>query len=67
VGRELTVLVETIDNEDNIAWGRSYRDAPEVDGLVGIMEGAHLKEGAFVKVKITEAEEYDLLGVEVVS
>ena len=51
VGRELTVLVETIDNEDNIAWGRSYRDAPEVDGLVGIMEGAHLKEGLLLKLK----------------
>ncbi|WP_286846394.1 MULTISPECIES: 30S ribosomal protein S12 methylthiotransferase RimO [Aminobacterium] len=64
-GKELMVLVEEKDIEEGIAWGRSYRDAPEVDGLVGIINGAHLQEGALVNVKIKEASEYDLLGVEV--
>ena len=34
VGRELDVLVEEVDRESGEAWGRSYRDAPEVDGMV---------------------------------
>ena len=32
--RELDVLVEEVDRESGEAWGRSYRDAPEVDGMV---------------------------------
>jgi ribosomal protein S12 methylthiotransferase len=65
VGKELTVLIENIDMEDNMAWGRSYRDAPEVDGLVGVINGSHLAKGSFVNVKITDAQEYDLLGLEI--
>ena len=63
VGRTLRVLVEEIDREGELAWGRSYRDAPEVDGLVGVSPVGTLQEGDFVSVSVTDAEEYDLFGV----
>ncbi|MBE7535710.1 MAG: 30S ribosomal protein S12 methylthiotransferase RimO [Anaerolineales bacterium] len=59
VGRTLDVLIEGRDK--NIAIGRSYRDAPEIDGLVFI-EG-EAKIGEIVPVKITGAMAYDLTGV----
>lgn len=59
VGKTLDVLVEGRDK--NIAIGRSYRDAPEIDGLVFI-EG-EAKIGEIVPVRITGAMAYDLTGV----
>ena len=59
VGRTLDVLIEG--RGDGISLGRSYRDAPEVDGLV-IVEGA-VPVGELVPVRITGALEYDLSGV----
>jgi ribosomal protein S12 methylthiotransferase len=58
VGRTLDVLVEGCDN--GITVGRSYRDAPEVDGLV-IAEG-EAEAGQMIKIKITSAMPYDLSG-----
>ncbi len=57
IGRELELLVEGVDN--NISIGRSYRDAPEIDGMV-IVEGT-LPVGEISRVKITGAMEYDLV------
>jgi ribosomal protein S12 methylthiotransferase len=62
VGKTLDVLVEGFDN--GISVGRSYRDAPEIDGLVFI-EGK-LELGQIVPVRITGAMAYDLTGVPVV-
>jgi ribosomal protein S12 methylthiotransferase len=59
VGKTLDVLVEGFDN--GISVGRSYRDAPEIDGLVFI-EGK-LEIGQIVPVRITGAMTYDLTGV----
>jgi len=59
VGRTLDVLIEGFDN--GISIGRSYRDAPEIDGLV-LVEG-RVKTGRIVPVKITGAMAYDLTGV----
>jgi ribosomal protein S12 methylthiotransferase len=58
VGRELDVLIDEIDDEGAIA--RSYADAPEIDGNVFIPEADGLATGMMVRVKITEASEYDL-------
>ena len=58
IGRDLDVLVEEMDGE--MTWGRSYRDAPEVDGLVGI-EGRGTP-GEIVRVHVTDCEEHDLFG-----
>ena len=61
VGRTLTTLIEGVDPKKNISVGRSYRDAPEVDGLV-IVEGT-VPVGEMAPVKITGALEYDLTGM----
>jgi ribosomal protein S12 methylthiotransferase len=58
VGRTLEVLVEG--TGDGISVGRSYRDAPEVDGTVIVLE--ELPTNEFASVRVTEALEYDLIG-----
>lgn len=56
-GKVLDVLIDGVDN--NISVGRSYRDAPEIDGLV-IVEG-DLPVGEISKVQVTGAMAYDLV------
>lgn len=58
VGEELDVLVEGAG--DGISIGRSYRDAPEIDGMVMLAE--ELPPGEMVRARITEALAYDLMG-----
>jgi len=58
IGKTLTVLVEGVG--DGISLGRSYRDAPEIDGMV-MVEG-DLPVGEMVPVRITGALAYDLVG-----
>jgi ribosomal protein S12 methylthiotransferase len=58
VGRTLDVLVEG--RNDGLSVGRSYRDAPEVDGLVLVQ--AELPPGEIVPVTVIAALEYDLIG-----
>jgi ribosomal protein S12 methylthiotransferase len=61
IGREINVLVDDIDSENEEAIARSPWDAPEIDGNVFIPGATHLKQGDMVKVKIVDAEEYDLV------
>ncbi len=61
VGRVMDVLVEGYDAEAGISIGRTYRDAPEIDGLV-LIEG-RLPVGKIAPVRITGAMPYDLTGV----
>jgi ribosomal protein S12 methylthiotransferase len=57
------VLEVHIDGNDNGFYiGRSYRDAPEIDGVVIVKNEKDIKTGEFVKVCITEFTEYDLIG-----
>ncbi|MFM7967433.1 30S ribosomal protein S12 methylthiotransferase RimO [Aeromonas sp. A-5] len=58
VGQEMTVLIDEVDEEG--ATGRSFADAPEIDGLVYLNGETDLKPGDLVKVRIDEADEYDL-------
>ena len=58
IGRRLDVLVEG--QGDGLSIGRSYRDAPEIDGLVLI--AGELPSGEMVPARITGAMEYDLVG-----
>lgn len=60
VGKTLKVLVEGF--EDGRYIGRSYRDAPEIDGLVFFTSDNDIKMGSFADVLITDAADYDLLG-----
>lgn len=57
VGRSLCVLVEGA-TEHGTAFGRSFRDAPDIDGLVYLNE--LVAPGTFVDVEVTGAAEYDL-------
>ncbi len=61
VGKTLDVLIEGYDN--GISIGRSYRDAPEIDGMVLVEAKAKVDE--IVPVKITGAMAYDLTAVPV--
>lgn len=58
VGKELTVLIDEV--RDGWSAGRSYRDAPEIDGQVYV-RGEH-QPGSFVRAVVEEATEYDLYG-----
>ncbi len=62
VGRELTVMVEGKVAEDDVYVTRTYRDAPDVDGYLFLHTDANFNTGDFVKVKVTQAREYDLVG-----
>ncbi|CAJ1888808.1 Ribosomal protein S12 methylthiotransferase RimO [Aeromonas veronii] len=58
VGQEMTVIIDEVDEEG--ATGRSFADAPEIDGLVYLNGETNLKPGDMVKVRIDESDEYDL-------
>ena len=62
VGREIDVLVDEIDEDNEEAIARSPWDAPEIDGNVFIPGATDLSPGDMVRVRIVEAEEYDLVG-----
>ena len=61
-GRELYVFIEGQVEDDNAYVGRTYRDAPDVDGYIFINTDETLMTGDIVKVKVTGAYEYDLIG-----
>jgi len=62
VGKEVEVLVDEIQSGiPKIVIGRTKGDAPEIDGKV-VIKGDKAKVGKFIKVKVTEASEYDLVG-----
>lgn len=60
IGRTLTVLIDEVDEEGAI--GRSYADAPEIDGLVYLNGELNVLPGDTVEVEIEHADEYDLWG-----
>lgn len=62
VGRELTVMIEGRIPEDGIYIGRTYKDAPDVDGYVFVNAEEELISGDMVPVRITAARDYDLIG-----
>lgn len=62
VGGELLVLVDGYDDAAEVYYGRSYADAPDVDGKIFFKSDSLIDSGAFVKVRITEALDYDLVG-----
>ncbi len=62
IGEELLVLCDGYDTVAEIHYGRSYADAPDVDGKVYFSSKKRRAAGEFVKVKITEALDYDVVG-----
>lgn len=61
IGNEYYVLVENKYDND-LYMGRTYMDAPDIDGQVYFYCNINIKPGDFVKVRITEVSEYDLTG-----
>lgn len=62
VGRVIPVMVEGKITDDDAYVGRSYKDAPNVDGYVFINTNAQLMSGQIINVSITGSMEYDLIG-----
>ena len=62
VGKVIKVMIEGYLYEDDIYVGRSYMDAPKVDGCVFVNSPEELMTGDFVYVKITQGKEYDVIG-----
>lgn len=62
VGERLTVLCEGFDQVAEVYYGRSYADAPDVDGRVYFKSQKRVLPGEFAEVEITEALDYDLVG-----
>lgn len=62
IGRELLVMIEGKVADENAYVGRTYRDAPNVDGLIFVNTDEELMSGDFARVKVTGAMEYDLIG-----
>lgn len=61
-GRKLDVMIEGELTDEHAFIGRTYRDAPDIDGYVFIHTDETLVSGDFVRVRITGAYEYDLIG-----
>ena len=62
VGKRLTVLCDGYDRVAEVYYGRSYADAPDVDGKVYFTADRPVASGEFIEVLITEAMDYDLVG-----
>ena len=62
IGKKLTVLCDGYDTVAEIYYGRSYKDAPDVDGRVYFKSRRRIRAGEFVTVKVLEACDYDLVG-----
>lgn len=62
-GQIYDVLIEGYLADDDVYVGRSYKDAPDVDGYVFVYSNRQLMTGDMVRVRITDAREYDLEGV----
>lgn len=62
IGREVLVMIEGKVADEDAYVGRTYKDAPNVDGLIFVNTDEELMSGDFARVKITGALEYDLIG-----
>ncbi|NGP53404.1 30S ribosomal protein S12 methylthiotransferase RimO [Thioalkalivibrio sp. XN8] len=60
VGDIEEVLVDEVDPEEDVAYGRTRREAPEIDGRVKLLGGGELEPGDLVEVEVTGADDYDL-------
>lgn len=62
IGKEYKVLVEGYDAYTDSYFGRTYMDAPDIDGVVNFTSRQEHDEGDFVDVEIIGVNEYDLIG-----
>lgn len=62
IDKEILVMIEGKVADENVYVGRTYKDAPNVDGLIFVESSEELMSGDFAKVRVTGALEYDLIG-----
>ncbi|MBO5415092.1 MAG: 30S ribosomal protein S12 methylthiotransferase RimO [Clostridia bacterium] len=62
IGKTLTVLCEEYDPVSEVHFGRGEADAPEIDGKIYFRSDVRIAPGSFVKVKIRDVLDYDLIG-----
>ena len=62
IGQELLVMIEGKVSGESAYIGRTYGDAPKVDGYIFVQTGELLMTGDFARVRVTGALEYDLIG-----
>lgn len=65
VGETIEVMIEGWLPDDGVAVGRTYMDAPNVDGYIFVKTKKRYDSGVFIKAKITGSSEYDLVGEEI--
>ena len=65
VGNVQDVIIDDSEDEDGVAVGRTKADAPEIDGVCYVTTKRHLEPGDIVRVRITDHQEHDLIGLEV--
>ena len=63
IGKDLTVMVEGKMPEEGVYVCRTYKDAPNVDGYLFLETNKELMTGDLIKIRVTGAKEYDLMGV----
>lgn len=62
IGRRFDVMIDGYIPEDGVYVGRTYRDAPDIDGCVFVPSAGEILSGTIVRVWITDARGYDLIG-----
>ncbi|MFR9008722.1 MAG: 30S ribosomal protein S12 methylthiotransferase RimO, partial [Clostridium sp.] len=62
IGRRLSVIVDGYLPEDGVYVGRTYRDAPEIDGCLFFEAPYEIISGTILPVLVTDANGYDLIG-----
>ena len=62
LGKTVTVLCEDYDPVSEVHFGRDAANAPEIDGKIYFRAEKRIAPGSFVKVKIREVVDYDLIG-----
>jgi ribosomal protein S12 methylthiotransferase len=62
IGTVSRVIIESFDAGSGMHLGRTQAHAPEVDGAVYVTGKGDIRPGDFVNVKITQAQDYDLIG-----
>lgn len=67
IGNTYTVLIEEYDPYADCYIGRTYMDAPEIDGVMFFTSDKEYEPGDFAEVKVTDVKEYDLVGRDVLS
>ena len=62
ISKEVEVIIEGYNTEEGFYTARMYADAPDIDGCVFIESDENYLSGTFLKVRITDSSEYDLIG-----